>query len=153
MLDVSTAEPLVVSSQKYREMQQGLAWKLGSRELGKVCSEQSHFMVLSLPARIPAQGDDTLLVFHLVPLFLEAWPHCLLGRKVIGSHLALATGVQGFICSKGRRRHPAGPQEVFHNPPGCVMKAGMVTLRSQVALVREAAAIPCAHTVPFAGEA
>lgn len=81
MLDVSTAEPLAVSPQKNREIQQSLAWKLGSRGLGKVCSEQNQFVVLSLPARIPTQGDETLLVFHLVFLFLEVWPHCLLGEK------------------------------------------------------------------------
>lgn len=64
---------------------------------------------------------------------------------MIGSYLAPATEVLGFVCSKGRKRHPAGPQEVFHKPCGGVLKAEMVTLRPQVGLVREAATIPCAH--------
>lgn len=132
-----------MSPQKYREMQQSLSWKLGSRGLGKVCSEQNQFVVLSLPDRIPSQGDDMLLVFHFVSLFLEVWPHCLLGTEVIRRYLAPATEVLGFICSKERRRHPA--QEVFHKPCGYVMKAGMVTLRPQVGLVRKAATMPCAH--------
>ena len=151
---MSTAAFLAVSPEAYRGVLQTLVWKLGSEGSGKslfrsksVWDPLSYYLL-----EVQLRGMRYSWYFTLCLCLLEVWPYCSLGREVIGSLSSSSRGSMRVYLSKGRRRRTAGPQAVLQETPGWVMKAGRLSLRPQVALVRKAATIPCAHYA-FAGEA
>lgn len=96
MLDVSTADFSCEPSEVQRSAAV-LPGSWGPEDWGKLVQSKvglwfSHYLLEFQLRELRAMR--MLLVFHLVPLFLEAWPHCLLGREVIWSHLAPATSTR-----------------------------------------------------------
>lgn len=90
----------------YGNVLQTLVWKLGSRDLGKFV----HMGVILwssqlLLARSPAQGDEILRIFHLVPLSFGSLALLPTGRTSVwkSSHWC-----KRVYWRKGRRKYTAG---------------------------------------------